>query len=237
MRWAGLAACVLLMAACGEDPGSSATAPTPSPSAPPVYTVPSLLTADASPLPAGTNPLVDAARNLAAAGSFRIRISGSFGAPDGRRASIIGTGESQSATRYHATVTILGGKQTITSEILSYDGVNYMRSQTGRWTVTTASTRNSDPRGYAAVAEAAANPTDAGPAPYNGATAEHFTAQVVVSGQPATLDAYVDLAQHRLVGERIGTAGTAASNSGSVTVDFTDFGANINLVPPTVATP
>ncbi|MFN2462387.1 MAG: hypothetical protein ABR573_00610 [Candidatus Dormibacteria bacterium] len=236
------AAAVVLLAACGEEP---AAVPTPAPSATAEAAGPLLPAPGAPGVPADTGPagqaLAAAARKTSESGSFRVKLSAGFaGTQAGPRGAMEGAGEAESHTRFHLALAFTSGTQQFSTESVSYDGVNYGRSNTQPWHVVSGAGGSSDPRSYLGYLSGATGVRDTGPGLQGGLPAERYEATVAIKRKPAAVPsagstaqmvAWVDAAGGRLVAEDIITApGTPRETRLSIT--FTDFGEAIKVVPP-----
>ncbi len=244
---AALAAVVLC--ACGE-----ATAPAAPISPAPVAQQPVgpyVIPPPASGAPADTSPagsaLTAAARKTSESGSFRVKLGATFaGAASGPRGSMVGTGESESHTRFHLGLLFNSGTQQLTTESVSYDGVDYGRSNSQPWHVVAGAGSSGDPRSYLGYLSGATGVRDDGPGTLGGQPAERFEALVDIARRAAAspsatasaaaptrgqLVAWVDGASGRLVDEEV-TPNAGTSLETHLSIAFSDFGGDIKVVPP-----
>ena len=239
----------LALSACGEDQGTPAAAGTPSPSeaaAGPFLPAPPTSPGAAADTGPAAQALSAAARKTSESGSFRVKLSASFaGAANGPRGSMDGTGESESHTRFHLALAFNSGTQQLTTESVSYDGVNYGRSNTQPWRVVSGAGSSGDPRSYLGYLSGATAVRDTGAGVQGGQPAERFEAIVpiqrktpatapgapVAPATPGQMVAWVDAASGRLVAEELTTsAGTPRETH--LNIVFSDFGAAIKVAPP-----
>ena len=243
--WLVLVAMTVAVAACDTGEPAANAGPNPSPSPSPVTFGPSAVSAipappteplqvtDASP---AAQAVLAAARRTADSGSFRFRLEAHFsGGTTGQEASIVASGESESATRSHVTTSVTLPQHAANSESITYDGVTYTRSGQEAWTRAAGDKRPAGPRSYLGYLSKSSGFADAGPGDRNGLATEKYTAILEVPpASTAAIVLYVDRASGRLVAEDIDPrAGTLGS--GLIQIDFTDFGAAIKLDPPTAA--
>jgi len=253
--WLALATMTVGVAACNT--GEPAASAGPSPSSSPVTFGPPALSAipappteplqvtDASP---AAQAVLSAARKTIDSGSFRFRLEAHFaGATSGQEASIVASGESESATRSHVTTDVTLPQHAASSESITYDGVTYTRSGQEAWSRTSTDKQPAGPRSYLGYLSKSSGFADAGPGDRNGLATEKYTANLEVTpaspaagtgtstaSSTAAIVLYVDKASGRLVAEDIDPrAGTLGS--GLIQIDFTDFGAVIQLAPPPAA--
>jgi len=236
----------LLLVGCGSDP---AAAPAPTPAATSEVAGP-LLPAPASGVPADTGPagqaLAAAARRTSESGSFRVKLSAGFaGAQAGPRGTMDGSGEAESHTRFQLALVFNSGTQRLTTESVSYDGVNYGKSNSQPWHVVSGAGGSSDPRSYLGYLSGATGVRDTGPGMQGGQPAERYEATIAIKRKPAAgapggvpvpptpaqMVAWVDAGSGRLVAEDIITAAGTPRET-RLSIAFTDFGADIRVVRP-----
>ena len=248
----------------GCDPGSAGegASPTPAVTAPAstlpgtatVGQLPSVLEPPPGPIaPADQSEaalaLAAAGRRTAEAGSLRMKLSAHVGATgSSRHLDVSATGEAESATRsvVHALIDLSG--RHLNTDSATYDGRSFSRNEGEAWHVVAAAGSQS-PQGYTNFVAHASGVVNGGPGIRNGVAAERYDASVAaprVGNRPAVapspgagntvqLVAWVERGGGHLVGLDLVFPDIGAGH-GTMTIDFSDFGAAIKVAPP-VLTP
>jgi hypothetical protein len=246
---AGLLAALLLAGCESVTSGTAVTSPTPraAPSLPSLLEAPSPPATPAPPTGPAATAIADAARKTAESGSLRLRLSGQVTSATESGGNVLGTGESESPTRFHLLLTFLAGTQEVSTEIITIDGTSWGRQEGQAWKlISTKAAAGSDPRAYLNYASRVSDARDAGAEDRNGAPAHRYEATIGLGRTGATpspgasppaasagrLVAWVDAAG-RLVSQEI----SASTSQGTVNfrMDFLDLGAPVKVSPPDVA--
>jgi hypothetical protein len=128
------------------------------------------------------------------------------------------------------------GSKTSSTEIIGYDGRAWTRSNGEAWKQAAPSTSYAD--SFVALAHSAQSVHDDGPTTHAGHQAEAYSATVAassaagVSSGPGHLQAWVDQTTRLLLGVRVQTSDAAASISGIVDIELSDFGTTERVTPP-----
>jgi hypothetical protein len=244
------------LAACDEAaPSPQQSVASPAPSSQPA-TVPALFQPPSVPATPGdtsaaAKALAAAGERTTQAGSLRMKLVAHVGAPQATRTlDVTSNGESESPSRSHVLVVVNLSSRTVTTESMAYDGAFYSRGEGEPWRrVTGAAASGGDPRHYANFASASRSVLDVGDGTRAGMPAEEYTAVAEPGGggdqavgiapastpaSPIRVTAWVDLVHGRLVGLDLVFPDVGAG-PGSMSIDFSDFGAAIKLAPPTPA--